>query len=142
MMHGIIQEEWSVVFFGIETYISSSSFRSKKFFFQVFLIITVKDTNLEDLFTDSISVFTTISFLTMNIKKAHERLHGVIQEDRSIGFRFLTKNFKVRSNVLQRTKMKTGFKTIPGAGHSPSTFVPTVGHLTAEVLPPPGICHP
>ena len=50
------------VFFGIETYISSSSFRSKKFFFQVFLIITVKDTNLEDLFADSISVFTTVSF--------------------------------------------------------------------------------
>ena len=49
-----------VVFFGIETYIGSSSFRSKKFSFQVFLIITV-DTNLEDLFTDSISVFTTVS---------------------------------------------------------------------------------
>ena len=30
--------------------------------YQVFLIITVKDTILEDLFTDSISVFTTVSF--------------------------------------------------------------------------------
>ena len=56
---GIVRWD-SVVFFGIETYIGSSSFRSKKFSFQVFLIITV-DTNLEDLFTDSISVFTTVS---------------------------------------------------------------------------------
>ena len=39
--------------------------------------------------------------------------------------------FKVRSDLLQRTIMKTGIKTIPGAGHSPSTFVPTAGHLTA-----------
>ena len=45
-------------------------------------------------------------------------------------------------DLLQRTKMKTGIKTIQGAGHSPSTFVPTAGHLTAKVLPPPGICHP
>lgn len=39
------------------------------FIFQVFLIITITDTNLEDLFKDSISVFTTVGFWTMNIKK-------------------------------------------------------------------------
>jgi len=32
--------------------------------------------------------------------------------------------------------------TIPGVGHLPSSFVPTVGHLAAKVSPPPGICHP
>ena len=60
------------------------------------------------------------------------------------------------------TKMKTGVKTLktaviydvmnktcclvdlndPGGGHLPSTFVPTAGHLTVKVPPPPGICHP
>ena len=55
--------------------------------------------------------------------------------------KFKIKDYNI-SDLLQRTKMKTGIETIPGAGHSPSTFVPTAGHLTAEVLPPPGICHP
>ena len=31
-------------------------------FFQVFHIITIKDTNLEDLFNSNISVFTTAGF--------------------------------------------------------------------------------
>ena len=33
-------------------------------------------------------------------------------------------------------------RTIPGAGHLPSSLVPTTGHLAAKVSPPPGICHP
>ena len=33
-------------------------------------------------------------------------------------------------------------RTIPGAGHLPSSFVHTAGHLAAYVSPPPGICHP
>ena len=40
----------------------SSSFRSTKLFVQVFHIITIKDTNLEDLFKGCISVFTTVGF--------------------------------------------------------------------------------
>ena len=41
---------------------SSSSFRRTKLFFQVFHIIAIKDTNLEDLFKGSISVFGIVGF--------------------------------------------------------------------------------
>ena len=33
-------------------------------------------------------------------------------------------------------------RMITGAGHLPSSLVPTVEHLAAKVSPPPGICHP
>ena len=33
-------------------------------------------------------------------------------------------------------------RTIPGAGHLPSSFVHTAGHLAAKVSPSPEICHP
>ena len=41
-------------------------------------------------------------------------------------------------DLLQRTKMKTGIKTIPRAWHSPSTFVPTAGHFDSLSAPAPG----
>ena len=52
-----------------------------------------------------------------------------------------TKNFTLKMLVAlcdQWKLLQCGLWT----GHSPSFFVPTMGHLAAQVSHPPGICHP
>ena len=108
-------------------FILYSSFRSKKFFFQVFLIITVKDTNLEDLFTDSISVFTTVSFWTMNIKKVMAVCMELSRRRGPLAFVFEPKILKLGAIYCSVRKWKLALKRSRGRGIRPLLSSPPPG---------------
>ena len=76
----------------------------------MFLIITVKDTNLEDLFTDSISVFTTVSFWTMNIKKVMAVCMELSRRRGPLAFVFKPKILKLGSIYCSVRKWKLALK--------------------------------
>ena len=93
----------------------------------MFLIITIKDTNLEDLFTDSISVFTIVGFWTMNIKKVMAVCMELPRRRSPLAFVFEPKNLKLEAIYCSVRKWKLALKRSRGQGIRPLLSSPPPG---------------